>query len=159
MKCAADFAIATLAARAAVENVAHVTGSSDITWETVCNHTNVYKQIIEDSLYGKVSMFCKTSTNPVRNDECGNAWPDFNEGISSLTILVTLLLRLNLILIKPETYANEGNPVFFVNGCNAGKLLYLLCNTTISVNETLSGNLYWHPNTVPLHLLSVPTLV
>lgn len=132
---------ATLAAREWMKNVAHVTGSSDIYLGTVlCNYMNVYKQIIEDTAFGgKVSMFCKTSTNPVEMMNAERLAGLFNEGISFLTYFGhSSSTTLEFDIDKPETYANEGKyPVFFVNGCNAGNFFTYYAQR-FSVNETLS---------------------
>ena len=58
----------TIAARAWMKNIVHVTGSSDPFLGTVlCNYMAVYKQLIEDTLYGgHVTTFCKQSFKPDR---------------------------------------------------------------------------------------------
>ena len=80
----------TLEAREWMKNIVHVTGSSDPYLGTVlCNYMHVYRQIIQDTMYGgNVSTFCKVSTNSVEqlnNDKIAHL---FEEGISILTYFV-----------------------------------------------------------------------
>jgi hypothetical protein len=131
----------TLAGREWMKNIVHVTGSSDPYLGTVlCNYMGVYKQIIQDTMYGgKVSTFCKVSTNSVEqlnNDKIAQL---FEEGISILTYFGhSSSTTLEFNLDNPQTYSNQGKyPVFFVNGCNAGNF-FTYNPARMSVNETLS---------------------
>jgi Uncharacterized conserved protein len=132
---------ATIEGRKWMKNVVHVTGSSDAFLGTVlCNYMNVYEQIIEDTLFGgKVSSFCKQSTNPVEqlSNEKLNAL--FSEGVSMLTYFGhSSATTLEFNIDNPQAYSNRGKyPVFFVNGCNAGNF-YTYFPQRMQVNETLS---------------------
>ncbi|MEO8582879.1 MAG: C25 family cysteine peptidase, partial [Flavitalea sp.] len=131
----------TIASRAWMKNVVHVTGSSDPYLGTVlCNYMGVYKQIIQDTVYGGiVSSFCKVSTNSGEHISDDRITQLFQEGISVLTYFghsSTTSLEFNLD--NPQAYNNQGKyPVFFVNGCNAGNFFTYNQNRLI-VNETLS---------------------
>ncbi len=131
----------TIAGREWMKNVVHVTGSSDPYLGTVlCNYMGVYRQIIEDTMFGaRVSTFCKVSTNSVEQMNNQRIAQLFEEGISVLTYFghsSTTTLEFNLD--NPQAYNNQGKyPVFFVNGCNAGNF-FTYNAARLSVNETLS---------------------
>ena len=131
----------TLAGREWMKNVVHVTGASDQYLGTVlCNYMGVYKQLIEDTLFGgKVTTFCKTSTNPVEQLTTEKIQSLFAEGISMLTYFGhSSSTTLEFNLDNPNAYSNQGKyPVFFVNGCNAGNF-FTFYPQRFSVNETLS---------------------
>jgi hypothetical protein len=100
----------------------------------------VYKQIIEDTIFGgNVSTFCKATTNTVDQLNSEKIADLFHEGISILTYFghsSTTTLEFNLD--NPNAYQNQGKyPVFFVNGCNAGNF-FTYNGNRLSVNETLS---------------------
>jgi hypothetical protein len=131
----------TLAGRQWMKNVVHVTGSSDAYLGTVlCNYMDVYKQIIEDTLFGgKVSMFCKTSTNPIEQLSSDKLTSLFAEGISFLTYFGhSSSTTLEFNIDNPDAYSNQGKyPVFFVNGCYAGNF-FSYTTARFTANETLS---------------------
>lgn len=131
----------TIAGRAWMKNVVHVTGSSDAYLGTVlCQYMASYKQIIEDTLFGaRVSTFCKTSTNPVEQIGSERIKHLFEEGISVLTYFGhSSSTTLEFNLDNPDVYKNQGKyPIFFVNGCNAGNF-YNYFPQRLQVNETLS---------------------
>jgi len=131
----------TIAGKAWMKNVVHVTGSSDPFLGTVlCNFMGVYKQIIEDTLFGaKVHTFCKTSTNPVEQLSNDRIQSLFSEGISVLTYFGhSSSTSLEFNLDNPYLYNNQGKyPVFFVNGCQAGNF-YTYQPLRLVINETLS---------------------
>ena len=131
----------TLEGREWMKNIVHVTGSSDPYLGTVlCNYMHVYRQIIQDTMYGgKVSTFCKVSTNSVEqlnNDKIAHL---FEEGISILTYFGhSSSTTLEFNLDNPQAYNNQGKyPVFFVNGCNAGNF-FTYNGARLSLYETLS---------------------
>ena len=131
----------TIEGRAWMKNVVHVTGSSDPYLGTVlCNYMSMYKQLIEDTLYGgRVTTFCKQSSNPIEQLSSGALDRKFEEGISMLTYFghsSSTTLQFNLD--EPSRYNNPGKyPVFYVNGCNAGN--FFTYNTQrLSIQETLS---------------------
>lgn len=131
----------TIAGRAWMKNIVHVTGSSDAYLGTVlCNYMEAYQQVIQDTLFGgRVHMFCKTSTNPVEQvspDKIANL---FAEGISFLTYFGhSSANTLEFNIDDPENYNNPGKyPVFFVNGCKAGDF-FTFNQQRLQVNETLS---------------------
>lgn len=131
----------TLAGREWMKNILHVTGSSDPYLGTVlCNYMGVYRQIIQDTIYGgKVSTFCKASTNSIEQLNNEKIAFLFEEGISILTYFGhSSSTTLEFNLDNPQTYNNQGKyPVFFVNGCNAGN--FFTYNTArLTLNETLS---------------------
>lgn len=131
----------TLAGREWMKNVVHVTGASDPYLGVVlCNYMGVYKQMIEDTLFGaKVSTFCKTSANPIEQLTTERISELFSEGISILTYFGhSSSTTLEFNLDNPQTYNNQGKyPVFFVNGCNAGNF-FTYYPQRVLVNETLS---------------------
>lgn len=131
----------TLAGREWMKNVIHVTGASDAYLGTVlCNYMGVYKQIIEDTLFGAhVSTFCKSSVNPVEQLNSERIAQLFAEGISILTYFGhSSSTTLEFNLDNPQAYSNQGKyPVFFVNGCNAGNF-FTYYPQRLLVNETLS---------------------
>ena len=114
----------TLAGREWMKNIIHVTGASDPYLGTVlCNYMHVYRQIIEDTIYGgNVHTFCKTSTNTVDQLNSERITQLFEEGLSILTYFGhSSSTTLEFNLDNPQAYNNPGKyPVFFVNGCNAG---------------------------------------
>lgn len=131
----------TIAARGWMKNVVHVTGSSDPYLGTVlCNYMGVYKDLIQDTLYGGlVTTFCKQSSNPIEQLSSGNLDKKFEEGISILTYFGhSSSTTLEFNLDEPTRYNNPGKyPVFYVNGCNAGN--FFTYNTQrLSIQETLS---------------------
>ena len=131
----------TLADRAWMKNVVHVTGSSDPYLGTVlCHYMDFYRGMIEDTAYGGiVSNFCKTSTNPVEQISSGRLENLFEQGISFLTYFGhSSSTTLEFNIDNPQAYNNPGKyPVFFVNGCNAGNF-FTLNVQRLSANETLS---------------------
>ncbi len=131
----------TIAGRAWMKNIVHVTGSSEPYLGTVlCNYMGSYKQIIEDTLFGgKVYTFCKTSTNPVEQLSSDRIEHLFEEGISVLTYFGhSSSTTLEFNLDNPDAYNNKGKyPIFFVNGCNAGNF-FTYFPQRLLVNETLS---------------------
>jgi len=131
----------TLAGREWMKNVIHVTGASDAYLGTVlCNYMGVYKQIIEDTLFGAhVSTFCKSSVNPVEQLNSERIAQLFAEGISILTYFGhSSSTTLEFNLDNPQAYSNQGKyPIFFVNGCNAGNF-FTYYPQRLLVNETLS---------------------
>lgn len=131
----------TLSARGWMKNVVHVTGSSDPYLGTVlCNYMGVYRQIIEDTIFGgKVSTFCKASTNNVEQLNSEKIASLFEDGISILTYFGhSSSTTLEFNLDNPQAYNNQGKyPVFFVNGCNAGNFFTYNASRLIA-NETLS---------------------
>lgn len=131
----------TVAGRAWMKNVVHVTGASDPYLGIVlCNYMGVYKQMIEDTLFGaNVSTFCKATANPVEQLTSGRIAELFEEGISFLTYFGhSSSTTLEFNLENPNNYNNQGKyPVFFVNGCNAGNF-FTYYPQRFQVNETLS---------------------
>lgn len=131
----------TIDGRGWMKNIVHVTGSSDPYLGTVlCNYMSVYRSIIQDTIFGgKVTTFCKTSTNPVEQLGVEKIADLFEEGISILTYFGhSSSTTLEFNLDNPEAYNNPGKyPVFFVNGCNAGNF-FTYNPQRLVVNETLS---------------------
>ncbi len=131
----------TLAGREWMKNVLHVTGSSDPYLGTVlCNYMGVYRDIISDTSYGgRVTSFCKASTNTIEQINSERIAKLFEEGISILTYFghsSTTTLEFNLE--NPQDYNNQGKyPMFFVNGCNAGNF-FTYNPARLQFNETLS---------------------
>ena len=132
---------ATIDGRAWMKNVVHVTGSSDAyLGQVLCNYMNVYKQIIEDTVFGgHVTTFCKETTNPVEQLSSERLTELFEEGISFLTYFGhSSSTTLEFNIDNPQNYNNQGKyPVFFVNGCNAGNF-FTYYAARFLVNETLS---------------------
>jgi hypothetical protein len=137
----------TLADRAWMKNVVHVTGSSDPYLGTVlCHYMDVYRQTIEDTVFGaRVTNFCKTSTNPAEQVSSGRLEALFEEGITFLTYFGhSSSTTLEFNIDNPQNYNNPGKyPIFFVNGCNAGNFFTynpqrLVTNETLSEKFTLA---------------------
>ncbi len=131
----------TISGRLWTKNVIHVTGASDSYLGTVlCNYMEGYKRIIEDTLSGaNVTVFCKTTTNPVEklsNDRIADL---FREGLSMVTYFGhSSSTTLEFNLDNPQNYDNAGKyPVFSVNGCNAGNF-FTFDPQRFTFNETLS---------------------
>lgn len=131
----------TIKDRLWMKNIIHVTGASDTYLGTVlCNYMEGYKRLAEDTLLGTdVTVFCKTSTNPVEqlsNDRISDL---FKEGLSLVTYFghsSSTTLQFNLD--NPQNYSNQGKyPVFSVNGCNAGNF-FKFDPQRFTYNETLS---------------------
>ncbi len=102
----------TLAGREWMKNIVHITGASDPYLGVVlCNYMGVYKQIIEDTLFGgKVTTFCKTSTNPVEQLSAERITELFAEGISVLTYFGhSSATTLEFNIDNPQSYNNPGN--------------------------------------------------
>ncbi|MBC7848722.1 MAG: hypothetical protein H7Y31_03245 [Chitinophagaceae bacterium] len=131
----------TLAGREWMKNVVHVTGASDpYLGAVLCNYMGVYKQMIEDTLFGaRVSTFCKATAGSVEQINSQTISHLFSEGISILTYFGhSSSTTLEFNLDNPNAYNNVGKyPVFFVNGCNAGNF-YTYYPQRFEVNETLS---------------------
>lgn len=131
----------TLEGKEWMKNILHVTGSSDPYLGTVlCNYMGVYRQIIEDTMFGgKVSSFCKASTNTIEQLNSEKIKTLLEDGVSILTYFghsSTTTLEFNLE--NPQAYNNQGKyPIFFVNGCNAGNFFTYNINR-FQANETLS---------------------
>ncbi|NII27509.1 hypothetical protein HB364_20645 [Pseudoflavitalea sp. X16] len=131
----------TLAGRGWMKNVVQVTGSSDSYLGTVlCNYMGVYKQIIEDTLFGgKASTFCKILAGTSDQSMTDQINRLFGEGICFLNYFGhSSATNLEFNLDNPQNYNNQGKyPVFFVNGCNAGNF-FTWYPQRLSANETLS---------------------
>jgi hypothetical protein len=107
----------TLAGRAWMKNVVHVTGSSDTYLGTVlCNYMEIYQQIVSDTLFGaRVHTFCKTSTNPAEQVSPDKIASCLLKGSVSLLISVTPPLpRWNLILMILTTIVTRENTRCFL---------------------------------------------
>lgn len=131
----------TIAGRGWMKNVVHVTGSSDAYLGVVlCNYMEIYRGIIQDTLYGaNVTTFCKTSTNPVEMISGDRLAQKFVEGISFLTYFGhSSSTTLEFNIDDPQNYDNVGKyPIFLVNGCKAGDF-FTFYPQRLSANETLS---------------------
>jgi hypothetical protein len=131
----------TLAGREWMKNVVQVTGSNDSYLGTVlCNYMGVYKQIVEDTLFGgKVSTFCKSSAGTTEQFASEQIATLFSQGIGFLNYFGhSSATTLEFNLDNPQNYNNQGKyPVFFVNGCNAGNFFTFYPQRLIA-NETLS---------------------
>ncbi|QEC40230.1 C25 family cysteine peptidase [Pseudobacter ginsenosidimutans] len=139
----------TLEGREWMKNVVHVTGSSEpYLGSVLCNYMGAYKSIIADTLFGgKVSTFCKVSTNSVEQLTSDHLVRLFNEGISLLTYFGhSSSTTLEFNIDNPYNYNNQGKyPLFCVNGCNAGNFFTntparLLTNETLSEKFVLAKN-------------------
>jgi hypothetical protein len=131
----------TLAGRAWMKNIVHVTGASEAYLGTVlCNYMGVYKQVIEDTLFGgKAYNFCKVSAGTAEQSISDQIASLFKEGISILNYFGhSSATTLEFNLDNPQSYENQGKyPVFYVNGCNAGNFFTYYPQRLIA-NETLS---------------------
>ncbi|MEJ7767945.1 MAG: C25 family cysteine peptidase, partial [Chitinophagaceae bacterium] len=131
----------TIAGRLWMKNIIEVTGASDSYLGTVlCNYMEGYKHIMEDTLCGgSVTLFCKSSTNPVEQLSNDRIAELFQEGLSLVTYFGhSSATTLEFNLENPQNYNNVGKyPVFSVNGCNAGNF-FTFDPQRFSFNETLS---------------------
>jgi Peptidase family C25 len=131
----------TIADRAWMKNVMFVTGASDIYLGTVlCNYMDAYKQILEDTLFGaRVTVFCKSSTNPVEQLSSERISSLFEEGLSLVTYFGhSSSTTLEFNIDNPQNYNNPGKyPIFSVNGCNAGNF-FTFNPQRFTFNQTLS---------------------
>ncbi|MBO9634213.1 MAG: hypothetical protein J7578_13940 [Chitinophagaceae bacterium] len=139
----------TIEGREWMKNVVHVTGSSEpYLGSVLCNYMAAYKNIIADTLFGgKVSTFCKVSTNSVEQLTSDYLSSLFNEGISLLTYFGhSSSTTLEFNIDNPYNYNNQGKyPLFCVNGCNAGNFFTysagrLVTTETLSEKFTLAKN-------------------
>lgn len=131
----------TLAGRAWMKNIVQVTGASDSYLGTVlCNYMGVYKQIVEDTLFGgKAYNFCKVTAGSAEQSISDQITSLFKEGISVLNYFGhSSATTLEFNLDNPQNYENQGKyPVFYVNGCNAGNF-FTFYPQRLTANETLS---------------------
>ncbi|MEO5997864.1 MAG: C25 family cysteine peptidase [Chitinophagaceae bacterium] len=131
----------TIQDRLWMKNIIHVTGASDSYLGTVlCNYMESYKLIAEDTLIGSdVTVFCKSSTNPVEQLSNNRIADLFKEGLSLVTYFGhSSSTTLEFNLDDPQNYTNQGKyPVFSVNGCNAGNF-FKFDPQRFTFNETLS---------------------
>ena len=131
----------SIAGRAWMKNVVHVTGSGEpFLGSVLCHYMSSYRDIIEDTLFGgKVHTFCKTTVDPNESLSTDRIARLFEEGISMLNYFGhSSSTTLEFNLDNPNAYNNKGKyPVFYVNGCNAGNF-YNFFPQRLLVNETLS---------------------
>ncbi len=131
----------TIKDRLWMKNVMHVTGASQSELGVaLCNFMSGYKSVLDDTLVGtNVSMFCKSSANPVEELSSNNVADLFEEGLSMVTYFghsSTTTLEFNID--DPQNYNSTGKyPVFSVNGCNAGNF-FTYYPARLDFNETLS---------------------
>ncbi|MBO9633277.1 MAG: hypothetical protein J7578_09175, partial [Chitinophagaceae bacterium] len=139
----------TLEGREWMKNVVHVTGSSEPGLGSIlCNFMAEYRSVISDTLFGgKVSTFCKVSTNSVEQLGSDHLVRLFNEGINLLTYFGhSSSTTLEFNIDNPYNYNNPGKyPLFCVNGCNAGNFFSysagrLVTTETLSEKFTLAKN-------------------
>ncbi|MBS1598481.1 MAG: hypothetical protein JST75_09650 [Bacteroidetes bacterium] len=131
----------TIAARAWMKNIMHVTGATDPYLESIlCAYMSVYRGIIIDTAFGaNVYTFC--SSNLTDNNQVSAAqFPQlFSNGIGILTYFghsSSSVLGFNLD--DPSVYNNSAKyPVFYVNGCYAGNF-YSFDPTRLGLGKTLS---------------------
>ena len=131
----------TVAGRAWMKNIIHVTGASDSYLGSVlCSYMESYKEIAEDtSLGAAVTVFCKSSGNEVTEFSNDHITRLFNEGLSLVTYFGhSSSTTLEFNLDNPQTYNNQGKyPIFSVNGCNAGNF-FTFDEQRLGANQSLS---------------------
>ncbi len=131
----------TIADKAWMKNVVHVTGASDNnTSDILLEALNGHKKIIEDTLYGgNVTTFTKNSADAVQQVNSIRMESLFKEGIGVLTYFGhSSASTLEFNLDNPNSYDNQGKyPVFIVMGCNAGGF-YGFNLARFSTKETIS---------------------
>jgi len=131
----------TIAGRAWMKNVVHITGATDPYLEAIlCNYMSVYRGIIVDTLFGaNVTTFCSTNVN--QNDQTSSAiFPQlFSGGIGMLTYFGhSSASTLGFNLDDPTIYTNQGKyPILYVNGCYAGNF-YTFDLGRLSLPKSLS---------------------
>ncbi|MDR3714831.1 MAG: C25 family cysteine peptidase [Puia sp.] len=131
----------TVAGRAWMKNVVHVTGASEPYLGTIlCNDMSAYQQIISDTLFGaKVTTFCKVTADQVQQVTASSLSTLFNTGLGILTYFGhSSNTTLGYNLDDPSDYSNAGKyPVFFVDGCDAGDF-FVYDAQRFSTSKTLS---------------------
>jgi len=132
----------TIAGRAWMKNVVHVTGASDpYLGAVLCNYMASYQQIIQDTLFGAtVSTFCNgnVQVSNFSNTQLANL---FSSGISILNYFGhSSASTLQDNLDDPANYAtSQGKyPAFYVNGCNAGDFFIFDQGRILGGSKTLS---------------------
>jgi hypothetical protein len=131
----------TIAGRAWMKNVMHVTGASDpYLGAVLCNYMGAYQQIIQDTLYGAtVTTFCNgnVQVSNFSNQQIVNL---FASGLSIIDYFghsSSTTLQDNLD--DPTNYSNQGKyPVFYANGCNAGDFFIFDPGRIVNNSKTLS---------------------
>ena len=131
----------TIADKAWMKNVVHVTGASDNnTSDILLAALNGHKNIIEDTAYAaNVHTFTKNSAEAVQQVASVRLENLFREGIGVLTYFGhSSASTLEFNLDNPQSYDNQGKyPVFIVMGCNAGSF-YNFNTARFSTKETIS---------------------
>lgn len=132
---------ASIADKAWMKNVVHVTGASDNnTSDILLAALNGHKAIIEDTAYAaNVHTFTKNSAEAVQQVASVRLENLFREGIGVLTYFGhSSASTLEFNLDNPQSYDNQGKyPVFIVMGCNAGSF-YNFNAARFSTKETIS---------------------
>jgi len=132
---------ASIADKAWMKNVVHVTGASDNnTSDILLSALNGHKTIIEDTAYAaNVHTFTKNSAEAVQQVASVRLENLFREGIGVLTYFGhSSASTLEFNLDNPQSYDNQGKyPVFIVMGCNAGSF-YNFNVARFSTKETIS---------------------
>ncbi len=131
-----------------MKNIMHVSGGKDASEnEEFKNYMNVYKNIIEDTLFGgHVETFSKTSAGAVEQANVERIGQLFQEGISFIGYFGHSSANVfEFNLSDPSLYNNAGKyPFFNVSGCTAGDFygydpLRLSGNATISEKYVLAN--------------------
>ncbi len=106
----------TLAGRDWMKNVVQVTGTADsYLGNVLCNYMSVYRQIIEDTLFGgEVYNFCKSTAGTSEQFASDRIASLFAEGIGFLNYFGhSSATTLEFNLDNPQNYSNQGKyPVF-----------------------------------------------
>jgi len=125
-----------------MKNVLHFGGGSSASEQvTYRGYLDLYKQIIEDTLFGGfVRTFLKTSTDPIQINQSDSLKTIINNGVSLMTFFGHAAgIGFDQSLDYPSEYSNYGKyPFILANSCYAGDLF--LDGTTSSEEFVLIEN-------------------
>jgi hypothetical protein len=133
----------TIAGRAWMKNIMHVTGATDPFLESVlCSYMSYYQQTISDTLTGaNVLRFCSSSIDQ-NNQVSASLLPQlYSAGIGMFAYFGhSSASTLGFNLDDPSAFTNaQKYPVMYVNGCYAGNY-YTFDPGRLTTGKTLSEN-------------------
>ncbi|CAN5383191.1 hypothetical protein BH11BAC2_BH11BAC2_02080 [soil metagenome] len=109
-----------------MKNVLHFGGGTDITeQQSLANKLNVYKQIVEDTLFGGVvTTFLKSSTDPIQINLSQFLQAKIDSGCSMMTFYGHAAgTSFDIATDQPENYNNKDRyPVLLANSCYVGDI-------------------------------------
>ncbi|MGG9960766.1 C25 family cysteine peptidase [Ferruginibacter sp. SUN106] len=140
--------IQTLAEKAWMKNIVHISGGADST-ETASfsAHLHQYELVAEDTLFGaNVESFAKSGSGSVQEASSARIDQLFKEGLSFITYFGhSSASTLAFNLSNPEIYQNQGKyPFINVSGCSAGNF-FNFDPTRVAGNMSLSEKYIFSP--------------